>query len=71
MTTQRTPVILTPGKLEAPTGAFVLVPGGVTHDFENRGDARAGVLNFFPGVFEPAMNGIAKYYAEHPPENAR
>src|SRR5689334_12074708 len=31
--------------LEAPTGSFVLVPGGVTHTFENRSDARAGALN--------------------------
>lgn len=53
--------------IDAPVGSFVLVPGGVTHDFENRGDTRAGVLNFFPGVFEPAMPGIAAYFAEHPP----
>jgi quercetin dioxygenase-like cupin family protein len=45
--------------VDAPAGSFVLVPGGVTHDFENRGNSRAGVLNFFPGVFEPEMNGIA------------
>src|SRR5262245_28701423 len=31
---------------DAPTGYFVLVPAGVRHDFENRSDARAGVLNF-------------------------
>lgn len=52
---------------DAPAGSFVLVPGGVRHDFENRSDARAGVLNFFPGVFEPQMAGIAAWYAEHPP----
>jgi mannose-6-phosphate isomerase-like protein (cupin superfamily) len=28
--------------LDAPKGSFVLVPGGVTHDFENRSDARSG-----------------------------
>lgn len=28
--------------VDAPTGSFVLVPAGVTHDFENRGDTRAG-----------------------------
>ncbi len=57
--------------VDAPKGALVLVPGGVTHDFENRSDARAGVLNFFPGVFEPSMPDIAAWYKEHPPENAR
>ena len=54
-----------------PKGAFVLVPGGVTHDFENRGDARAGILNFSsPGPFEPEMQGIAEWFAEHPPKDA-
>jgi quercetin dioxygenase-like cupin family protein len=57
--------------IDAPAGSFVLVPGGVTHDFENRGSQRAGVLNFFPGVFEPAMDGIAQWFAKHPPGNAR
>ena len=30
----------------AARGSFVLVPGGTTHDFENRGSVRATVLNF-------------------------
>ena len=56
---------------EAPRGAFVLIPGGMTHDFENRSDARAGVLNFsMPGGFEPAMTEIAAWFREHPPGEA-
>ena len=56
---------------DAPRGAFVLVPGGVTHDFENRGDVRAGVLNLsVPGRFETHMPAIAKWFAEHPPGRA-
>lgn len=56
---------------DCPAGSFVLVPGGVTHDFENRGAVRAGVLNFSaPGDFEPHMPAIAKWYAEHPPGRA-
>jgi quercetin dioxygenase-like cupin family protein len=55
----------------APRGTFVLVPGGVVHDFENRSDERAGVLNFTNGVFESAMPGIAAWFAEHPPTDAR
>jgi quercetin dioxygenase-like cupin family protein len=52
----------------APRGSFVLVPGGMTHDFENRSDARAGVLNIsLPGGFEPHMPGIADWFREHPP----
>jgi mannose-6-phosphate isomerase-like protein (cupin superfamily) len=57
--------------VEAPVGSFVLVPGGTTHDFENRTDLRAGVLNFSPSVFEPMMGSIAQWYAEHPAGDAR
>ncbi len=57
--------------IEAPKGSFVLVPGGTPHDFENRSDARAGLLNFFPGVFEPDMPAIVDYFGENPPPNAR
>jgi len=56
---------------DASPGAFVLIPGGVTHDFENRTDARAGVLNFSSGVFEPMMPDIAGWFARHPPGDAR
>lgn len=55
----------------ATRGSFVLVPGGVTHDFENRSDARAGVLNLsIPGPFEPHMPNIVQWFTEHPPQNA-
>lgn len=57
--------------IDAPRGSFVLVPGGVLHDFENRSGARAGVLNLsIPGPFEPHMAGIAQWFAEHPPQDA-
>jgi mannose-6-phosphate isomerase-like protein (cupin superfamily) len=58
--------------IDAPRGSFVLAPGGTTHDFENRGAVRAGVLNIStPGGFEPSMPDIARWFAEHPPGNAR
>ena len=54
--------------LVAAPGSFVVVPGNVTHDFENRGPERAGVLNISaPGNFEQHMPGIAQWFAEHPP----
>jgi mannose-6-phosphate isomerase-like protein (cupin superfamily) len=57
--------------LDAPRGSFVLIPGGTTHDFENRSEARAGALNFsIPGGFEQDMPGIAQWFADHPPGNA-
>ncbi len=53
---------------DAPQGSFVLVPGGITHDFANRSARRAGALNFsVPGNFEEDMPGIAQWFAEHPP----
>lgn len=56
---------------DAPRGAFVLVPGGVTHDFENRSDKRAGMLNLsVPGGFEAEMPAIALWFVEHPPGDA-
>jgi mannose-6-phosphate isomerase-like protein (cupin superfamily) len=55
---------------ECAKGSFVLVPGGVTHDFENRGSVRAGILNFSsPGPFEPEMPGIAEWFAQNPPKD--
>ena len=49
--------------LDAERGAFVLVPGGTKHDFENRSTARAGLLNFSaPGPFEPDMPEIAEWF---------
>lgn len=51
-------------------GSFVLAPGGITHDFENRGDVRAGVLNFYaPGAFESAMPSIVDWFKENPPKD--
>jgi len=58
--------------IDATKGAFVLIPGGVTHDFENRGNIRAGVLNFsVPGPFEPDMPSIVQWFAENPPKDTQ
>jgi mannose-6-phosphate isomerase-like protein (cupin superfamily) len=57
--------------VDAPKGSFVLVPAGVTHDFQNRGSIRAGVLNFSsPGNFEQDMPAIAEWFASNPPGRA-
>ena len=54
--------------IDCPRGAFVLVPGGTTHDFQNRSDARAGALNISaPGGFEQHMGDIVDWFAAHPP----
>ncbi len=50
---------------DAPAGSFVMVPGGTAHDFENRSDQRAGMLNVSaPGDFEEQMPGIAQWFRE-------
>lgn len=55
----------------APAGSFVLVPGGVVHDFENRGDVRSGMLNVSaPGGFEEKMPGISDWFLANPPGDA-
>jgi mannose-6-phosphate isomerase-like protein (cupin superfamily) len=49
-------------------GAFVLAPGGVTHDFENRSAAGAGFLNMSaPGSFEQRMPEISKWLSQNGP----
>jgi quercetin dioxygenase-like cupin family protein len=54
--------------IEADKGSFVLIPGGVVHDFQNRTAERAGLLDFsVPGDFETQMPAIAAWFAEHPP----
>lgn len=54
--------------IDCPAGSFVLAPGGVTHDFQNAGDTRAGVLNISaPGGFERNMGMIVEWFARHPP----
>ena len=53
--------------IDAPKGSFLLVPGGIEHDFENRSTSRAGVLNFsIPGDFEKNMPQIVQWFAENP-----
>jgi hypothetical protein len=54
--------------VEAAAGSFVLVPGNMTHDFENRSPERAGMLNVSaPGNFEQRMPGIAQWFTERSP----
>lgn len=57
--------------IDAPAGSFILVPGGVTHTFENRGDTPAGALNISaPGDFEERMPAIADWFVQRPSADA-
>lgn len=52
--------------IDAPRGSFVRAAPGVTHDFANRSDARAGVLNLYiPGGFERDMPAIVDWFAKN------
>lgn len=52
--------------IEAEKGSLLVVPGGATHDFENRSTSRAGVLNFsIPGGFEKNMPQIVQWFANN------
>jgi mannose-6-phosphate isomerase-like protein (cupin superfamily) len=58
--------------VDAEKGSFVLAPGGVEHDFENRTSERAGALNISaPGPFEPHMPSIAEWFRARSPADAR
>jgi mannose-6-phosphate isomerase-like protein (cupin superfamily) len=51
--------------IDAPRGSFLRIPAETTHDFENRSDARSGVLNLFiPGGFEAMMPRLVAWAAE-------
>ena len=55
------------GWVTAEKGTFIRIPAKSDHDFENRTDQKAGLLNFFiPGGFERNMPAIVKWFEENP-----
>ena len=49
--------------VDAPAGSFFMIPAGTQHDFANRTDQRAALLNvFIPGGFERHMPAIAEWF---------
>lgn len=52
---------------ECEKGACVVIPGGTSHDFENRTEDKAGFLSFnVAGGFEAEMPGIVQWFTENP-----
>lgn len=52
--------------VNAERGAFLRIPAGTVHDFANRTNTKAGILNFFiPGGFERDMPAIVKWFKEN------
>ena len=57
---------------QAERGSYILIPGGTTHDFQNRSPARAGFMSInVPGGFERQMPAIVEWFAENPPGEPR
>lgn len=53
---------------DAPRGSYAVIPGGVPHDFENRGAEECGFIGInVPGGFEEDLPELVKWFAEHPP----
>lgn len=47
-------------------GTFLRIPAKTTHDFKNKTDKKAGVLNFFtPGGFERNMPSIVQWFEDN------
>ena len=46
-------------------GSFIRIPAGTLHDFENRTDTPATMLNVFMGAFEHNMPAIVEWYAQN------
>lgn len=63
--------ILDGKETEAPAGSFVLAAAGVRHDFQNRTDRPARMLNFYSGPFEKDMPMIAAWYRDNPAQPLR
>lgn len=47
-------------------GAFLRIPAGTLHDFENRTGEPAGLLNVFMGAFEHDMPAIVAWFERDP-----
>jgi quercetin dioxygenase-like cupin family protein len=55
------------GRTDAPRGSYALIPGGVTHDFENHGAEECGFISInAPAGFEQKMPKIVEWFAENP-----
>lgn len=51
--------------VNAPRGSFIRIPPGMVHDFMNKCNERAGVLNIkIPGGFEKDIRGYVRWFEE-------
>ena len=54
-------------RTDAGPGTYALIPGGVHHDFENRGEEKCGFISInVPAGFEEMMPRLVKWFEENP-----
>ncbi len=54
-------------RTEAPRGSYAVIPGGVSHDFNNVGTETCRFISInVPAGFEEMMPGLVRYFAENP-----
>lgn len=54
-------------RTDVPPGSYAVIPGGVTHYFENHGSEKCGFISInAPAGFEQKMPGIVQWFAENP-----
>jgi mannose-6-phosphate isomerase-like protein (cupin superfamily) len=53
---------------DAENGTYIIIPGGVRHDFENGGSDRCGFISInVPGGFETSVQEIVRHFTEGGP----
>lgn len=54
-------------RAEAPRGSYALIPGGVSHDFDNPGGEACRFISInVPAGFEQMMPKLVKWFADKP-----
>jgi mannose-6-phosphate isomerase-like protein (cupin superfamily) len=53
--------------IDAPSGSYAVIPGGLPHTFENRGTEEVGFISInVPAGFEQMMPRLVSWFAENP-----
>ncbi len=54
-------------RTDATRGTYALIPGGVSHDFENHAEEKCGFISInIPAGFEQMMPQLETWFAENP-----
>jgi len=60
-------LIIDSKRTDAARGSYALIPGGVSHDFENHGEEECGFISInVPAGFEQMMPQLVTWFGENP-----